>query len=87
MLLLIIVFPVSGRGIWRCLYEPSLSLIITAGFDSAIKINEIPSSLPKQNGGPIPATGDSTHLSDIFTISAPKTTKQLSFMDRHFPFF
>ncbi|XP_078169265.1 transducin family protein / WD-40 repeat family protein [Carex rostrata] len=70
-----------GRGIWRCLYEPSLSLIITAGFDSAIKINEISSSLPKGKDEPTRATADLMHLCDTFTISAPKTTKQLSLMD------
>ncbi|KAJ4819986.1 WD repeat-containing protein 6 [Rhynchospora pubera] len=67
-----------GRGIWRCLYEPSLSLVITAGFDSAIKINAISS---KGKGGFTTAISDLTHLSDVFTISAPKTMKQLSLMD------
>ncbi|KAL5060748.1 hypothetical protein RYX36_032352 [Vicia faba] len=28
-----------GRGIWRCLYDPNLSLLITAGFDSSIKVH------------------------------------------------
>ncbi|CAM8965527.1 unnamed protein product [Rhodiola kirilowii] len=30
-----------GRGIWRCLYEPTSSLLITAGFDSSLKIHQL----------------------------------------------
>ncbi|PRQ45090.1 putative transcription factor WD40-like family [Rosa chinensis] len=30
-----------GRGIWRCLYDPKSSLLITAGFDSAIKVHQL----------------------------------------------
>lgn len=31
----------SGRGIWRCLYDPNSSLLVTAGFDSAIKVHQL----------------------------------------------
>ncbi|XP_050919601.1 uncharacterized protein LOC127137158 [Lathyrus oleraceus] len=31
-----------GRGVCRCLYEPKLSLLITVGFDSAIKVPRPP---------------------------------------------
>lgn len=34
-----------GRGIWRCLYDPNSSLLITAGFDSAIKVHQLHASL------------------------------------------
>ncbi|CAH8304075.1 unnamed protein product [Eruca vesicaria subsp. sativa] len=30
-----------GRGIWRCLYDPNSSLLVTAGFDSAIKVHQL----------------------------------------------
>ncbi|KQK24040.1 uncharacterized protein LOC100829848 [Brachypodium distachyon] len=30
-----------GRGIWRCLYDPSSLVLITAGFDSAIKVHHL----------------------------------------------
>lgn len=33
--------PYSGRGIWRCLYDPNSSLLVTAGFDSAIKVHQL----------------------------------------------
>ncbi|GAB4841817.1 hypothetical protein Ancab_022553 [Ancistrocladus abbreviatus] len=36
-----------GRGIWRCLYDPSSSLLATAGFDSSIKVHEVHASLSK----------------------------------------
>ncbi|XP_021812748.1 uncharacterized protein LOC110755775 isoform X3 [Prunus avium] len=35
----------TGRGIWRCLYDPNSSLLITAGFDSAIKVHQLHASL------------------------------------------
>ncbi|KAJ3681314.1 hypothetical protein LUZ60_015803 [Juncus effusus] len=66
-----------GRGIWRCLYEPSLSLIITAGFDSAIKIHEISSFMNKEKAGPSIQNNDLKQ----FIISAPQTAKQLGLMD------
>lgn len=31
----------SGRGVWRCLYDPSSSVLVTAGFDSAIKVHHL----------------------------------------------
>ncbi|KAH9605132.1 hypothetical protein KSS87_021747 [Heliosperma pusillum] len=33
-----------GRGIWRCLYDLNSSLLVTAGFDSAIKVHCLPTS-------------------------------------------
>ncbi|CAN6470401.1 unnamed protein product [Victoria cruziana] len=35
----------AGRGIWRCLYDPTFSLLITAGFDSVIKVHPLAASL------------------------------------------
>lgn len=31
----------TGRGVWRCLYDPSSSVLVTAGFDSAIKVHHL----------------------------------------------
>ncbi|XP_022757740.1 uncharacterized protein LOC111304949 isoform X3 [Durio zibethinus] len=36
-----------GRGIWRCLYDPNSSLLVTAGFDSAIKVHQLHTSVYK----------------------------------------
>ncbi|KAB2052554.1 hypothetical protein ES319_A12G129200v1 [Gossypium barbadense] len=36
-----------GRGIWRCLYDPNSSLLVTAGFDSAIKVHRLHTSVCK----------------------------------------
>uniref|UniRef100_A0A2P2JEE0 Uncharacterized protein MANES_05G010600 n=1 Tax=Rhizophora mucronata TaxID=61149 RepID=A0A2P2JEE0_RHIMU len=35
-----------GRGVWRCLYDPRSSFLLTAGFDSAIKVHQLHASLP-----------------------------------------
>ncbi|XP_047325939.1 uncharacterized protein LOC124929581 isoform X2 [Impatiens glandulifera] len=34
-----------GRGLWRCLYDPGSSLLVTGGFDSAIKVHCLQDSL------------------------------------------
>ncbi|XP_073147643.1 uncharacterized protein [Henckelia pumila] len=31
----------TGRGVWRCLYDASSSILVTAGFDSAIKVRHL----------------------------------------------
>ncbi|CAN1196390.1 WD repeat-containing protein 6 [Linum perenne] len=36
-----------GRGVWRCLYDPTSLVLVTAGFDSAVKVHQLPSSLPR----------------------------------------
>ncbi|OVA13542.1 WD40 repeat [Macleaya cordata] len=68
-----------GRGIWRCAYDPSSSLLITAGFDSAVKVHLLDASLlrgsTEQNG----AVKDFKGRTEIFTISIP------SFSDQHGP--
>ncbi|XP_021895939.1 WD repeat-containing protein 6 [Carica papaya] len=37
-----------GRGIWRCLYDQKSSLLVTAGFDSAIKVHLVHKSLSEK---------------------------------------
>ncbi|XP_057519754.1 uncharacterized protein LOC130800308 isoform X2 [Amaranthus tricolor] len=39
-----------GRGIWRCLYDPHTSLVVSAGFDSAIKVHRLHSPLSALSG-------------------------------------
>ncbi|XP_058076183.1 uncharacterized protein LOC131224801 isoform X2 [Magnolia sinica] len=70
-----------GRGIWRCLYDPSSSLLITAGFDSAIKVHPLnASSLGKKIDcdGAVKEFMDRT---EIFTIHMPSSSEQLGLMD------
>ncbi|KAE8723231.1 Chlorophyll a-b binding protein [Hibiscus syriacus] len=50
-----------GRGIWRCLYYPDSSLIVTAGFDSAIKVHQLHTSVCKT----LELKGDSESEGDV----------------------
>ncbi|KAL9253920.1 tRNA (34-2'-O)-methyltransferase regulator WDR6-like protein [Drosera capensis] len=36
-----------GRGVWRCLFDPRSSLLVTAGFDSAIKVHCLHASISR----------------------------------------
>nr|XP_043621149.1 WD repeat-containing protein 6 [Erigeron canadensis] len=66
-----------GRGVWRCLYDPTSSLLITAGFDSAIKVhqlNSLPMGLEKCNGV------KDYDKKQIFTFQIPNS-KQAALMD------
>ncbi|XP_065001018.1 uncharacterized protein LOC135634570 isoform X1 [Musa acuminata AAA Group] len=70
-----------GRGIWRCLYDPDSSLLVSAGFDSTIKVHQLYSSSSmetREQGGLIDDLKDQR---EIFEICAPKLTKQLGLMD------
>ncbi|CAM0870973.1 unnamed protein product [Alopecurus aequalis] len=63
-----------GRGLWRCLYDPSSLVLITAGFDSAIKVHHLCNSsfhgIVEKNV--VPDGLDS----EIFEISAPIVSGQ-----------
>ncbi|KAL8253963.1 hypothetical protein R6Q59_032184 [Mikania micrantha] len=62
-----------GRGVWRCLYDPISSLIVTAGFDSAIKVHQLHSSLPM---GLIRCNGvEEYENKQIFTIQIPNSNR------------
>nr|CAD1829706.1 unnamed protein product [Ananas comosus var. bracteatus] len=67
-----------GRGIWRCSYDPSSSLLITAGFDSAIKVHQLCSSSTKEKAENNVMPNEFGHLTELFTISPPKVSKQLT---------
>ncbi|CAI9300357.1 unnamed protein product [Lactuca saligna] len=70
-----------GRGVWRCLYDPSSSLLVTAGFDSAIKVHsclpmgsELESESERCNGL------EEYERKQIFTIQIPNS-KRTALMD------
>ncbi|KAL4572190.1 hypothetical protein LXL04_018959 [Taraxacum kok-saghyz] len=54
-----------GRGVWRCLYDPRSCLLVTAGFDSAIKVHELHSSLAMGLG--------CNERKQMFTIQIPNS--------------
>ncbi|XP_068664109.1 uncharacterized protein [Aristolochia californica] len=65
-----------GRGIWRCLYDPGSSILVTAGFDSAIKVHSIPVSLPaaiNENG----FVKQSKEEPEVFIICTLNLSEQL----------
>ncbi|XP_077240486.1 transducin family protein / WD-40 repeat family protein isoform X2 [Tasmannia lanceolata] len=71
----------TGRGIWRCLYDPSTALLVTAGFDSAIKVHPLNASTlkdtPEQNG----VVKEFKERTEIFTICTPSLPQHLGLMD------
>ncbi|XP_014496090.1 uncharacterized protein LOC106757805 isoform X1 [Vigna radiata var. radiata] len=66
-----------GRGIWRCLYDPNSSLLITAGFDSAIKVHKPHASLPMG----LEAVQGSPCSTELFSICTPNVSEHIGFMD------
>ncbi|XP_027351575.1 uncharacterized protein LOC113862665 isoform X2 [Abrus precatorius] len=66
-----------GRGIWRCLYDPNSSLLITAGFDSAIKVHRPYASLSKS----LEAAQESPDRTEMFSICIPNVVEHFGFMD------
>ncbi|KAF9619934.1 hypothetical protein IFM89_010245 [Coptis chinensis] len=71
----------SGRGIWRCTYDPSSSLLITAGFDSSVKVHQMHDSLRrgsvKQN---IVAVDGFKERMEHFKLSVPNMQDQLQLL-------
>lgn len=71
----------SGRGIWRCLYDPSSLLLITAGFDSAIKVHPLPVALfcdPSDKNRSVTEFQDKT---EIFTTHTPNLSEKFGLTD------
>ncbi|KAK7397007.1 hypothetical protein VNO78_18171 [Psophocarpus tetragonolobus] len=66
-----------GRGIWRCLYDPHSSLLITAGFDSAIKVHQPHASLPRC----LEAAQRSPSRTEVFSIRIPNVLDHIGLMD------
>ncbi|CAH1434212.1 unnamed protein product [Lactuca virosa] len=69
-----------GRGVWRCLYDPSSSLLVTAGFDSAIKVHQLHSSLPMGSESERCNGLEEYERKQIFTIQIPNS-KRTALMD------
>ncbi|TKY61668.1 WD repeat-containing protein 6 [Spatholobus suberectus] len=67
----------SGRGIWRCLYDTNSSLLITAGFDSAIKVHQRHASLSRG----LEAAQGSPGKTEVFSICIPNVLEHIGFMD------
>ncbi|KAG9444066.1 hypothetical protein H6P81_015406 [Aristolochia fimbriata] len=64
-----------GRGIWRCLYDPGSSVLVTAGFDSAVKVHSIPvpSAAKIENS----FVEQSKQKREVFTICTLNLVEQL----------
>ncbi|XP_040378157.1 uncharacterized protein LOC102711140 isoform X1 [Oryza brachyantha] len=60
-----------GRGIWRCLYDPSTLLLVTAGFDSAIKVHHLWNSSFHDKVEDKVDSDNANHDSEFFSISSP----------------
>ncbi|KAG8095826.1 hypothetical protein GUJ93_ZPchr0013g35650, partial [Zizania palustris] len=65
-----------GRGLWRCLYDPSTLLLVTAGFDSAIKVHHLCNSsfhdIVEDKG----VSDDVNYDIEVFSISSPTVSGQ-----------
>ena len=77
------IYCYSGRGLWRCLYDPSSLVLITAGFDSAIKVHHLCNSsfhdILEENVAPDGLKYDS----EVFEISSPIVSGQHGALDRY----
>ncbi|XP_028791484.1 uncharacterized protein LOC114747332 [Neltuma alba] len=67
----------TGRGIWRCLYDPNTSLLITAGFDSAIKVHQ-PYALMSRG---LTAAKEKPDRTETFSICIPNALDEIGLMD------
>ncbi|WRX08182.1 WD40 repeat - like 5 [Theobroma cacao] len=71
-----------GRGIWRCLYDLDSSLLITAGFDSAIKVHQLHTSVYKTlNLEKDAESKDIIEGAQISTIRIPNSMEHAGLMD------
>ncbi|CAN4112818.1 unnamed protein product [Withania somnifera] len=71
----------SGRGIWRCLYDPDTALIVTAGFDSSIKVHRLQSSFSNASAGGISEVQDSTVQKEEFALYIPNFREHVGLMN------
>ncbi|KAI3449343.1 hypothetical protein Pfo_006008 [Paulownia fortunei] len=68
-----------GRGVWRCLYDPSSSLLVTAGFDSVIKVHQLYTSSKGLEG--TVASEDISDRKEVFALSIPNLSGHGGLMD------
>ncbi|KAF6157499.1 hypothetical protein GIB67_004437 [Kingdonia uniflora] len=71
----------TGRGIWRCAYDPRSSLLITAGFDSVMKVHLLDYSFPRASIENNWIMKELEERTEIFTISTPNLSDPVSLMD------
>ncbi|CAL4937260.1 unnamed protein product [Urochloa decumbens] len=69
-----------GRGIWRCLFDPSSLLLATAGFDSAIKVHHLRNST-FHDIAEDKVVCDGLNNSEIFVVSSPSVSGQYGPLD------
>ncbi|XP_059311756.1 LOW QUALITY PROTEIN: uncharacterized protein LOC132063295 [Lycium ferocissimum] len=70
-----------GRGIWRCLYDPETALLVTAGFDSAIKVHHLQVSFSNGSAGGIVEVQDSTVQKEEFALYIPNFREHFGVMN------
>ncbi|CAL5423215.1 unnamed protein product [Camellia sinensis] len=70
-----------GRGIWRCLYDPNSSLLVTAGFDSSIKAQLLNASLFKSSERHDEEAKELTDRTKIFTVRIPRSSEHIGLMN------
>ncbi|KAL3652969.1 hypothetical protein CASFOL_002650 [Castilleja foliolosa] len=68
-----------GRGVWRCLYDPSSSLLVTAGFDSSIKVHKLVTSFKGLER--TVASDDFSDSKEVFALSLPNSSGHGGLMD------
>ncbi|XP_075641415.1 uncharacterized protein LOC142613103 isoform X1 [Castanea sativa] len=69
-----------GRGIWRCLYDANSSLLVTAGFDSAIKVHQLRGFWSKGSDGRAEVK-EFIDRTEIFTARIPTSSEHNGLMD------
>ncbi|XP_047083336.1 WD repeat-containing protein 6-like [Lolium rigidum] len=70
-----------GRGLWRCLYDPSSLVLITAGFDSAIKVHHLRNSSFHDILEEKVVPDGLKYESEVFEISSPIVSGQYGPLD------
>lgn len=70
-----------GRGIWRCLYDPDAALLVTAGFDSSIKVHRLQASFSNGSAGGIVEVQDSTVKKEEFALYIPNFREHVGLMN------
>lgn len=81
------LFTLRGRGVWRCLYDPISSLLVTAGFDSAIKVHQLNMLSSKTSKRCTNAQEDMNGKMEIFTVHLPNSLGHVGLMDRYIRYF
>lgn len=71
-----------GRGVWRCLYDAKFSLLVTAGFDSSIKVHQLQASLSNTPQEQAVEIKEMIDRAEIFTVRIPNSSEHIGLMDR-----